>query len=205
MSFTPDSKFLIASYGGKIWKLSVEEGAAPQEIPFRVNLELEMGPRLNFNYPIKDTSHQLATQIRDAVPSPDGKKLAFTVLNRMYVMDWPNGTPQRVSNHDFTEAMPAWSPDGNQIAFTSWDEKLGGHLYIATLSAKKEIRQLTTESALYMSPSWSFNNRIAFFKGPKRLFKDGSSGWNRALYRQSTQPRQPAFYQRYKSHLSEYA
>ena len=172
MSFTPDSKFLIASYGGKIWKLSVEEGAAPQEIPFRVNLELEMGPRLYFNYPIKDTSHQLATQIRDAVPSPDGKKLAFTVLNRMYIMDWPNGIPQRVSNHDFTEAMPAWSPDGNQIAFTSWDEKLGGHLYIATLGAKKEIRQLTTESALYMSPSWSFNNRIGFFKGPKRLFKD---------------------------------
>lgn len=174
MSFTPDSKFLIASYGGKLWKLPVAEGAA-QEIPFRVNMELEFGPRLYFNYPIQDTSHQLATQIRDAVPSPDGKKLAFTVLNRLYVMDWPNGIAKRVSNHDFTEAMPAWSPDGNQIAFASWDEKEGGHLYIASLTGKGGIRKLTTESAFYMSPAWSFNNRIAFFRGPKRLFKDAES------------------------------
>ncbi|MFZ9718565.1 MAG: hypothetical protein ACO3BD_04340, partial [Chitinophagaceae bacterium] len=174
MSFTPDSKYLIASYGGKIWKLSVEQGAA-QEIPFRVNMELEMGPRLYFNYPIQDTSHQLATQIRDAVPSPDGKKLAFTVLNRLYVMDWPAGTPRRVSNHDFTEAMPAWSPDGNQIVFAIWDEKEGGHLYIASLTGKAPIKKLTTESAFYMSPAWSFNNRIAFFRGPKRLFKDAES------------------------------
>lgn len=175
MSFTPDSKFLIASYGGKIWKLSVQEGTAPQEIPFRVNVELELGPRLYFNYPIQDTSHQLATQIRDAVPSPDGKKLAFTVLNRLYIMDWPNGTPQRVSQHNFTEAMPAWSPDGSQLAFISWDEKEGGHIFIAALGGKSEIRQLTSESAFYMSPAWSFNNRVVFFRGPKRLFKDAES------------------------------
>lgn len=174
MSFTPDSKYLVASFGGKIWKLPVD-GSPAIAIPFQVDMELELGPRLYFNYPIKDTSQQLATQIRDAVPSPDGKRLAFTVLNRLFVMDWPNGTPRRVTNHDFTEAMPAWSPDGNQLAFVSWEEKEGGHLHVANLSGKGSVRKLTTEAAFYTSPAWSYHNRIAFFRGPRRLFKDAES------------------------------
>ncbi|WP_416439085.1 amidohydrolase family protein [Phnomibacter sp. MR] len=171
MSFTPDSKFVIASYGGKIWKLPVD-GSAAQEIPFNADVRLEMGPRLYFNYAIKDTSHKLATQIRDAVPSPDGKKLAFTVLNRLYVMDYPNGTPKRVTAHNFVEAMPAWSPDGNQLVFVSWDEKDGGNLWKAVLTPKPAVSKLSSEAAFYMQPAWSYNNRITFFKAAKRVFKD---------------------------------
>lgn len=104
MAFTPDSKHLIASYGGKIWRIPVS-GEVATEIPFDANVKLELGPRLYFKYDIKDTSHVLASQIRDAVPSPDGKQLAFTVLNRLYVMDYPNGTPKRVSNHNFTSTL----------------------------------------------------------------------------------------------------
>jgi tryptophanyl-tRNA synthetase len=47
MSFTPDSKYVLASYGGKIWKLSVAE-EAPSEIAFEaaVNfLALGMDPQ----------------------------------------------------------------------------------------------------------------------------------------------------------------
>ena len=171
MAFTPDSKTLVASYGGKIWKIGID-GSAPQQIDFEADVRLELGPRLYFNYGIKDTTAALANQIRDAVPSPDGKKLAFTVLNRLYVMDYPNGNPQRITNHNFTEAMPAWSPDGTQLAFVTWSEAEGGHLYKATLSPKAVVTKLTAEAAFYMQPAWSYNNRIAFFKGPKRLFKD---------------------------------
>ncbi len=171
MAFTPDSKSLIASYGGKIWRLPVD-GSAASEIPFDANVRLELGPRLYFNYAIKDTSHALAQQIRDAVPSPDGKKLAFTVLNRLYVMDFPNGTPRRLTTNNFTEAMPAWSPDGTQIVFVTWDEKDGGNLYKYSATNKESVTKLTTESAFYAQPAWSYNNRIAFFKAPRRLFKD---------------------------------
>jgi Tol biopolymer transport system component len=170
MSFTPDSRYLIASYGGKIWKIPVENGA-PVEIPFEADLQLEIGPRLYFNYPIKDTSHALAGQIRDAVPSPDGKQLAFTVLNRLYVMDYPNGSPRRVTTHNFTEAMPAWSPDGQQIVFVTWDDKAGGHLYKVNISSNQTTR-LTSEAAFYSQPAWSYHDRIAFFRAPNRSFKD---------------------------------
>jgi Tol biopolymer transport system component len=124
------------------------------------------------SYGIKDTTHALATQIRDAVPSPDGKKLAFTVLNRLYVMDYPGGIAQRITTNNFTEAMPAWSPDGTQLAFVTWDEKEGGHLYKTNVNGKSTLVKLTPESGFFMQPAWSYNNRIAFFKAPKRLFKD---------------------------------
>jgi Tol biopolymer transport system component len=172
MAFTPDSKFVIASYGGKIWKMGVDKSKAT-EIAMNVDVNLELGPRLYFNYNIKDTSSKLATQIRDAVPSPDGKKLAFTVLNRLYVMDYPKGTPKRVTNNNYTEAMPTWSPDGKQLAFITWNESEGGHLYKSTIGGA--TTKLTTEAALYMQPAWSYNNRIAFFKAPKRVFKDAES------------------------------
>ncbi|RIW18199.1 amidohydrolase [Algoriphagus lacus] len=171
MAFTPDSKFVIASYGGKIWKLSVD-GAPAQEIPFEVDVKLAMGPRLYFNYEIKDTTAKLATQIRDAVPSPDGKKLAFTALNRLYVMDYPNGTPKRVTSHDFTEAMPSWSPDGTQLVFTTWDEKLGGNLYIASVTGRGSVTKLTAESAFYVGPVWGPNNKIVVYKGSNRLLQE---------------------------------
>ncbi|MFC3416185.1 amidohydrolase family protein [Algoriphagus hitonicola] len=168
MSFTPDSQHLIASYGGKIWKLPVD-GSSATEIAFEADVKLAMGPRLYFNYAIKDTTAKLATQIRDAVPSPDGKKLAFTVLNRLYVMDYPEGNPKRITTHNFTEAMPSWSPDGSKLVFTTWDDSVGGNLYTAQVNGNPNVTKITQESALYMGPVWSPNNRIVVFKGPNRV------------------------------------
>ncbi len=173
MTFTPDSKYLLASYGGKIWKLSVGT-EAPAEIAFEANVKLELGPRLYFNYPVKDTSHALSSQIRDAVPSADGKKLAFTALNRLYVMDYPNGVPKRLTNSNFVEAMPAWSPNGQQLVFVTWNEQEGGNMYTVNADGSA-LKKLTAESAFYSQPAWSYNNRIAYFKAPNRVFKDAES------------------------------
>ena len=97
MSFTPDSKELIASYGGKIWRIPAD-GSAPTEIPFTVDVELELGPRVDFDYPVDDGATFTARQIRDAVPSPDGSRLAFTALDRLWVMDYPDGEPRRLTD-----------------------------------------------------------------------------------------------------------
>ena len=171
MAFTPDSKFVIASYGGKLWKLPVD-GSAATEIPFEADVKLAMGPRLYFNYAIKDTTHKLATQIRDAVPSPDGKKLAFTALNRLYVMDYPNGTPKRITKNEFVEAMPSWSPDGTQLVFVTWEEKNGGSIYKAAISGNMTTTKISSEAALYSGPVWGPKNRIVVFKGPKRALEE---------------------------------
>lgn len=172
MSFTPDSRDLIASYGGKIYRIPVAGGDAI-EIPFEVDAEIELGPKLDFKYPIKDDTEMTVTQIRDARVSPDGKQVAFTALNRLYVMDLPNGTPRRLSNFNFTEAMPAWSPDGAQLAWVTWENK-GGHLYkINTKTKNAQPVRLTTTAALYTEPAWSFkNDRIVVMIGSSQFFED---------------------------------
>lgn len=171
MAFTPDSKAVIASYGGKIHRIPID-GSSPSEIAFTVNADLELGPRLEFKYPVSDTSAALATQIRDAVPSPDGKKLAFTVLNRLYVMDFPNGTPKRLTTNEFTEAQPAWSPDGNTIAFITWNAN-GGDIYKVNATGKPAVQKITKESALYQKPV--FNNagdRLVFVRSKKDRYRE---------------------------------
>lgn len=173
MSFTPDNKNLIASYGGKIYSISLQDNVAT-EIPFKVAVNLELGPRLDFKYPIADSEEAFVTQIRDAKPSPDGTQLAFTALNRLYVMDLPDGTPKRLTDNNFTEAQPAWSPDGKYLVFTSWKHG-GGHLYKVNTTGRPKIQQLTGTPGMYTFPEWSFSrDRIAFHRGAAQIWDDAT-------------------------------
>lgn len=171
MSFTPDSKFLIASYGGKINKLPIAGGAA-QNIPFQVEEEIALGPEVRFDYPIKDDPTMVVTQIRDPSISPDGKRLAFSALNRVYVMDYPSGTARRLTTHKFTEAMPVWSPDGNEIVFVSWEES-GGNLYKVSATGPGAPVKLTAVKGFYVEPSWDpTTDRIVFIQGPAQTYRN---------------------------------
>ena len=174
MSFTPDSKFLIASYGGKFHKIPVSGGNAIN-IPFSVEEDLEIGPQLKFEYPIEDTPEFTVTQIRDAVLSPDGSQLAFTALNRLYIQNLPDGTPKRVTDFDFTVANPAWSPDGASLAFVTWEDGDGGHVYKVNTKGKAKPVQLTETEALYSEPAWSADGgRIVYLKGFRRALQNAT-------------------------------
>lgn len=173
MSFTPDSKELVASYGNKLWRVAVD-GSGQQEIPFRVQAQVEVGPELAFHYPISDSSTFTARQIRDGVPSPDGKQLAFVAMDKLYVMDWPGGTPRRVSTFDAIEAEPAWSPDGKALAFVTWTEQ-GGRLHKATLTPGRPTRIVPVSSggAAVRMPVFSANGaRIVAMRTPAQGRRD---------------------------------
>ncbi|MCE2892981.1 MAG: amidohydrolase family protein [Flammeovirgaceae bacterium] len=175
MSFTPDSKEVVASYGGKFYRIPVAGGDAIN-IPFEMETEFLVGPRVDFKYPIKDDKDMIATQIRDAVVSPDGKQVALTVLNRLYLYDIQKATYKRITSNNFTEAQPTWSPDGSQLAWVTWENN-AGHVYKLNLKLKdaKPVR-LTTVAGLYTEPVWSYQgNKIVFFRGATQTFKDADS------------------------------
>lgn len=170
MDFTPNNKAVITTYGGKIWRVPVAENEEAEKIPFSIDTELDLGPRLDFDYPIEDTEEFTARQIRDAVPSPDGSKLAFTVLNDLYIMELPDGEPRRVTDFGYTEAFPTWSPDGNQLAFSTWNPEEGGHIYRVQAEGGTPER-LTEQSALYQQLAWSkTQNRIVAIRGEDRMY-----------------------------------
>lgn len=155
MSFTPDSREVVATYGGKIWRVPVDGGDAV-DVPFQVDVDLPIGPLVDFSYRIADSASFTAKQIRDAVPSPDGGRLAFTVMSELYVMDWPDGTPRRLAaGVGDVQQHPTWSPDGAWLAFSAWAEGEGGHLYRVRPDGRGSAQQLTQVSSVYYQPRWS--------------------------------------------------
>ncbi len=170
MAFMPDSQSLLASYGGKIWRVPVD-GSDAILIPFTAHVSLGLGPKVIFDYPIEDTPRFVVREIRDAVLSPDGAKLAFTALNRLYVMDYPDGVPQRLTNREDTEAQPTWSPNGQWLAYVTWSDDGGGHIRRILSDGRLQSRQLTTLSAIYQQVAWSPDGqRIVAVRGPARAY-----------------------------------
>ncbi len=154
-SFTPESDALVMSYGGRIWRVPVD-GSDPAEIPFTVEAEVAIGPEVEFEYPIEDTPTFTVKQIRNARPSPDGSRIAFTALDRLYVADLPDGTPRRLTSDEVGEFQPVWSPDGRYVGYVTWDDIAGeGHIRRAAASGAGSPVTLTAAPAYYSQPAWS--------------------------------------------------
>jgi imidazolonepropionase-like amidohydrolase/Tol biopolymer transport system component len=176
MSFTPDSEHLVYYHDGGFKKIDITSKEIVT-IPFEADVTIELGPDMTFKYPIEDNPTQLATQIRDATPSPDGSQLAFTALNKLYVMNLPDGTPKRVTNMDVTEAMPNWSPDGTYIVYVTWDQINGGHVYKVNPNERRiRPQKLTQKAAFYATPAFSSKgDRIIFATGNQVEFSNSTS------------------------------
>jgi len=169
MTFTPDSKTLIAAWNGKIRRVDVATGRAT-EVPFSADVETPMGALAKFDYPINDSTITVA-QIRGARPSPDGRRLTFTALDKLWIMDLPSGTPRRLtrSPHETGEHSPVWSPDGRYITYITWTND-GGDIYrVAAGTAGATPERLTRQSAFYSAVNYTPNGqRLVAYKSPRQ-------------------------------------
>jgi Tol biopolymer transport system component len=164
-SFTPDSTALVTSFDGKLWSISIPDGAVAP-IPFTAAVDQKIGPKLAFDYTV-DQGPVRAQQIRYARLSPDGKRLAFTALSHVYVMDFPKGTPRRAGNLEAGEHHPSWSPDGRYVAYVTWSEQEGGHVYRVPADGGQPER-LTRVASFYSDPTYSPDGqRLVVVRGPR--------------------------------------
>lgn len=151
--FTPDSRAIVMSYGGEIWRVPVD-GSAPAKIPFSIDVDVAIGPEVKFQYAIEDTPTIVASQIRDAVPSPDGRRVALSALGDLWVMDLPSGTPRRIAGTADGEYHPTWSPDGQWIAYVTWSST-GGFIHKIRADGSGQPVRLTNEPATYYATQWA--------------------------------------------------
>ena len=165
-AFTPDSKAVLAAYGGKIHRVDVQS-RADSVIPFSVKVSQPVGSRLNFPLRVDDGPVK-ARLIQEPEPSPDGKRLAFSALTQLFIMDLPDGKPRQLTTGDAREFHPSWSPDGKTLVFVNWAPE-GGHIWKRSSDGQGEPERITRVPAFYRDPVWSPDGkRIVALRAPRR-------------------------------------
>ena len=170
----PDSRAIVLSVGGKIQKLDVATGALTP-IPFTARVLRTLAEPVRGTVVIDDDSLHVKF-IQWPAGSPDGKRLLFTAVGRLWVMELPNGAPRALTSDMLPtfQLAGAWSPNGASIAFTAWDDSARGHLWVVPASGGAP-RRVSSVPGEYLGPVWSPDgSSIAVSRGPG----PGKRSWN---------------------------
>ncbi len=174
-SFTPDGKDLVVFYGGKINRVQIATGEAAV-VPFKAQVSLDLGPELRFATKI-DEGPVHARLIQAPVQSPDAKRLVFSSLTHLYGLDIPGGKPTRLTSDSAREYQPAWSPDGQWIAYVTWSEQ-GGHIWKLAASGQARPERVTSVPGFYQDPAWTPDgSRIVALRGSTRDREEAQTGF----------------------------
>ncbi len=104
--------------------------------------------------------------------SGDGRKLAFAsesivddpndraVRSSLWVVNIDSGTPVRISAGDAVQ--PAWSAQGNRIAYWSWGTSGLRDIWTIRADGSDPVK-VTNDPALDWSPTWSPDGRYLYF------------------------------------------
>jgi Tol biopolymer transport system component/imidazolonepropionase-like amidohydrolase len=164
--FTPDGQSLIVPIGGKIHRVDVASGAS-RVIPMTVRVQAEIASRVYTPVRVEDTPNVRARLIRWPSLSPDGRRLVFSALNKLYVMDLPSGTPRRLTSGGGSsegEFMPTWNPDGQSIVYVTWTTT-GGHIKRVAASGGQP-QALSSDEGYYLDPIFTPDgSKIVFIRG----------------------------------------
>ena len=179
-AFTPDGKEVVAAYGGKIHRISVPTGA-DTEIPFNAKVSRELGPDLNLSMRVEEGPVQLRL-IQQPVQSPDGKRLIFSALTHLYVMELPSGKPVRLTTGNAREFMPAWSADGQWIAYVTWTQD-GGQIWKTRADGSGSPHQLTRVPAYYREVNFSPDGQRIAYRCIKCPWSSSSESIDSAFHR----------------------
>ena len=89
----------------------------------------------------------------DVSLSPDGKTLVFTMLGHLFRLPVTGGSAEQLTFGPYYDANPAFSPDGNRVAFDSDRDGSEGNVFVLELATGK-ITQVTHEPWA-VRPAWS--------------------------------------------------
>jgi Tol biopolymer transport system component len=129
MDFLPDSRALVVWAGGQLHRVDITTGER-QVIPFHVADTRTVTPALRFPIAVAPDEVPLR-MLRWVRVAPDGSRVIYQALGKLWVRDLPDGKPRRLATAaagepDVVELFPSFSRDGRYVVYTTWnDEHLG--------------------------------------------------------------------------------
>ena len=167
-AWLPGERGIVTSYGGALWRIDLASGDAAR-IPFTADVDAALGALVRGATPVDDSVR--AREIRDPALSPDGKRVAFTALGKVWVMDLPGGAPRRLTTSAAgTELSPTWTPDGQAVTYSTWTDAAGGDIMQLALTGGTP-RNLTRAPALYARLAYTpSGSRLVFARAPRQAW-----------------------------------
>ncbi len=184
MAWTPDNKSIIFWAGGKLRRVD-GDGSNAAVIPFAINDTRGVidapHPQIAVSPDSFDTKKP-----RFASVSPDGSRLVFETMGKLWIKGMDGSTPRRLTSGGEPAALelyPSWSRDGRSIAFVAWtDDGLGQIRTVAATGGT--ARAVTSQPGHYARPKFSPDARtIVFEKGEGGSVTSPAWSENRGVYR----------------------
>ncbi len=177
-AFTPDGKAIVFSNWGKLVRLDLAS-LRLDDIPFTAAVEQYAAPLVAWQEKM-DMGPVRAKILRWPSQSPDGRWIAFEAFGRVWLQEIASGksvgAPKRLTKDDPAlprrEYGPTFSADGRSIAYVSWSDAEGGHIWKAPAAPGAAPSRVTKAAAHYANPVWSpKGDRLAVLRGSGLEFR----------------------------------
>ncbi|NEW79890.1 MAG: amidohydrolase family protein [Gelidibacter sp.] len=160
-NWMPNNEEIVIWSKGKFQKVNIKTNTV-SEIPFNVDVAIDIAERVHFETPVDDTDFDVK-MIRDAVTSPDGKTIIFRALGYLWTKNLPNSTPKRLTSGTDFEAEPAFSPNGKEIIFVTWNDSALGSIRKISVSGGNSTK-ITSEKGIFRTPAFSSDGQNIVFR-----------------------------------------
>ncbi|MGV2497121.1 amidohydrolase family protein [Pelagerythrobacter aerophilus] len=162
MDWTPDSRSVVFWAGGKLRRVNAD-GSGLGEIPFAIDDTRGVADAPHPVIPVAPDTF-VAKMPKFATISPDGDRVVFASLGKLYVKDTAGGEPRRLTRQEEAlELWPAWSRDGRQLTWVRWTDTGLGEIVVADANGRN-VRTVTNQPGHYAVPQFSPDGRTLVFE-----------------------------------------
>lgn len=165
--WTPDSKQIVFWTGGKFHKLAVNQGSAdePKLATIEVNVKAKLRYADALRFPVDVAPQDFDVKaLRWSQKSPDGNRIVFQALGKLYVRNLKSGNTKRLTKqNEHDEFYPRFSNDGKQIVYTTWNDQTLGTIRIVSARGGKG-KVVSLKPGRYIEPSFSADAELITYR-----------------------------------------
>lgn len=176
--------YLMPAHGGEARKLTSLENGAGAAVWSPDNQRILFAARVLKESPPKEAEArkrwaQRPKHITRAQFKADGQGYIFDANSQLFVVEAASGATTQITQGDWEDRAPAWSPDGAQIAFSRTREGSSDYnisdIWVANADGSN-ARRITENVGRATSPSWSNDGKvIACYGGDEQMRGLGES------------------------------